>query len=167
MRPSLVVNRRLLGRPLDVDHRIEGLVLDANPLGGATRLLRVFGSNDGDRLPEVAHTVDGEHRLIRELEPVTLLPRDVLVRQDCMHSWELQRVGEIDLDHPRVRVRAPQRVAPEHSGRVEVARVSELTGGLRDRVSPLAALADSAGLESAGGGAHDPAASLTASKIFA
>ena len=86
MRPSLVVNRRLLGRPLDVDHGIEGLVLDADPLRGATRLLRILGSNDGDRLAEVAHTVEGEHRLIGELEPVALLPWNVLVREHGVHA---------------------------------------------------------------------------------
>ena len=136
VRPRPVVNRRLLGRPLDVDHGIEGLVLDADPLRRATRLLRIFGSDDGDRLAEVAHTVEGEHRLIGELEPVALLSRDVLVRQYCVHAGERQRVGEIELDDPRVRVRAPQRVPPEHPGGVEVTGVGELTGRLRDLRRP-------------------------------
>ena len=167
VRPRLVVNRGLLGRPLDVDHRIERLVDDADPLRRAPRLLGILGGDDGDRLTEVAHSVEGEHRLIGELEPVALLPRDVLVRQHCVHAGERQRFGEIELDDPRVRVRAPQRVPPEHPGGVEVAGVGELAGRLRDCVGPLDALADAADCDLTGRRAHEPAASLTASKIFA
>ena len=38
------------------------------------RLLRVLGSDDDDRLADVAHAVDREHRLVGELEPVDLRP---------------------------------------------------------------------------------------------
>ena len=71
-------------------------MLDADPLRGATRLLWIFGSNDRDRLAEVAHTVEGEHRLIGELEPVALLPWNVLVREHGVHAGNRWRVGEID-----------------------------------------------------------------------
>src|SRR5207249_10690515 len=67
-------------------------------------------------------------------------------------------------DDARVRVRAPQRVAPHHAGRLQVARVRELPGDLRDSVLTRDNLADAAELEL---DVHVPAANRTASKIFA
>ena len=50
-------------------------------LGRAARLLRMLGRDERDRLALVADAVDREHRLVGELEPVALLPRDVGVRE--------------------------------------------------------------------------------------
>ena len=72
----------LLGRALRVDDELERLVLDDDPLGSPSRLLRVLRGDEGDRLAEVAHAVDRQHRLVGELEPVVLLPGHVLVGQD-------------------------------------------------------------------------------------
>ena len=60
----------LLGRALHVGDRLERLVLDADPLGGAARLLGMLGGDERDRLAEVEDAVDREHRLVGELEPV-------------------------------------------------------------------------------------------------
>ena len=71
----LVVDRRLLHGALHVGHRLERLVLDPHLLGRPPRLLGMLGGDEGDRLAEVAHLVDREHRLVRELEPVGLRAR--------------------------------------------------------------------------------------------
>ncbi len=59
-------------------------------------------------------------------------------------------------------VRAAERVTPQHPRRVEVARVGELAGRLRDRVGALDALADTPALERR----FHCAASRTASMIL-
>ena len=158
-RPPLV-DRLALGRLFGIDDWLERLISDADPLGGAARLLRVLGRNDRDRLAEVADAVDREHRLVGELEPVGLCARDVGVGQHRMDPGHADGLRDVDLGDQGVRVRAAQRVAPEHPGCEEVARVGELAGHLRDRVDPLDAFADTAELERAGGRAHEPAASL-------
>jgi hypothetical protein len=122
-----------------------------------------------DRLAEVPHPVEGQHRLVGEFEPVALVARDVLVRQHRMDAGRRQRLRDVDRVDQRMRVRAPQRVAPEHPRIEKIARVGELAGDLRDRVDALDALADPPDLDLADGlRAHArPAASRTASKIFA
>ena len=64
---------RVSGARLGIDDRLELLVLDPHLLGGAARLLGVLGGDDRDRLAEVADAVEGEHRLVGELEAVALL----------------------------------------------------------------------------------------------
>ena len=86
MGPALVVDRRLVGRALRVDDRLELLVDDADPVGGATCLLGMLGGDERDRLAEVAHAVDGEHGLVGELEAVALLAGDVVVREHGMNA---------------------------------------------------------------------------------
>ena len=61
-----------LGRALHVGHRRERLVVDADLLGRAPRLLGVLGGDERDRLAVVEDAVDREHRLVGELEPVVL-----------------------------------------------------------------------------------------------
>ena len=58
-----------LGRALHVGDRLERLVLDADPLGGAARLLGVLGGDERDRLAEVADAVDREHGLVGNSSP--------------------------------------------------------------------------------------------------
>ena len=163
VRPALIVDRLLLQRPLGVDDGLERLVLDPDPLGRAARLLGVLGCDQRDRLAEVADALEREHRLVRELEAVALLSRDVFVREHRVDAGRSERLAEVDLDDPRVRVRAAQRVPPEHPGGGEVARIGELARRLRDPVDALDALADTPELQSL---FHD-AASRTASKILA
>ena len=149
-----VVDRLLLGCPLGVDDGLERLVGDADLLGGAARLLRVLGGDEGDRLAEVADAIDREHRLVRELEPVGLRAGHVGVGQHGVDAGHRHRLREVDLDDARVRVRASNRVAPEHAGGDQVARVGEFPGHLRDRVRALDALADAPELELLRGRAH-------------
>ena len=69
------MERRLLGRALHVDHRLERLVLDPDRRGRAARLLGLLGGDERDRLAEVADAVDRQHGLVGELEAVGLLRR--------------------------------------------------------------------------------------------
>jgi len=168
-RRAIRMERFLFRRALRVDDRLERVVLDLDPLRGAARLLRMLGRNECDRLAEVANTVPGQHGLVAELEPVALLSRDVGVRQHGVDAGHRQRLGEVDRTDPRMGVRAPQRVAPEHSRCLQVARVGELAGHLRNAVDARNDLADASELElRCCGLAHvEVAASRTASKIFA
>ena len=136
-------------------------------LSCAPCLFGMLRSDERDRLAVIEDTIDGEHRLILELEAVELLARDVVVREDRVNARHRERGRDVDLDDPRVRVRAPQRVAPEHPRHDQVARVCELTLDLRRRVDPRDELTDLAHLERANGLRHVPAAMRTASKIFA
>ena len=137
LRPALRVDRLLLGRALGVDDRLERLVLDLDRGGRPPRLLRVLGGDERDRLAEVAHPVEREHRLVGELEPVALVAGDVLVREDGVDAGHRDGLRDVDRDDARVRVRAAEGVAPEHPGGEEVARVGELAGDLRDPVDAL------------------------------
>ena len=147
-----------------IHDRLEWLVRDTDAFRRTARLLGMLGCDESYGLPEVAHTLEREHRLVLELEPVELLARHVLMREHGVHARHGHRLGDLDRDDARVRVRAPQRVAPQHAGRLQVARVRELPGDLRDSVLTRDNLADAAELEL---DAHVPAANRTASKIFA
>ena len=171
-----VTTRRLLGmevgqlrRALHVGDRIERLVLDDDPLGGAACLLRMLGRHQRHRFAVVEDAVDREHRLIRELEPVRLLPGHVVVRQHRVHAGHRHGLRDVDRDDARVRVRAAQRVPPEHARGDQVARIRELALHLRWRIDARDEVADLAHLQRACRGLrHDaPAASRTASKILA
>ena len=151
---AAVVDRLLLGRALRVDDRLERLVGDADPLRGPTCLLRMLGSDDRDRLAEVADALDRKHRLVGELEPVRLRARDVCMREHGVDSGHADGFRDVELLDQRVRVRAADRVSPEHPGGEEVARVGELPRHLRDRVDALDTLADPAKLERASGRVH-------------
>ena len=164
------MQRLLLGGALHVDDRLEQLVLDADGGCCASGLLRLLGGDERDRLAVVADALGGEHGLIGELEPVRLLAGDVAVREHGVDARHPHRLRDVELDDLRVRVRAADGDAPEHPGRVQVARVGELARHLRRRVVPGGRIADAAELELGlrARRAHTrAAASRTASKIFA
>ena len=75
-----------LGRALHVGHRLERLVVDADLLGGAARLLGMLGRDERDRLAVVEDALDREHGLVGELEPVVLRAGDVGVREHGVHA---------------------------------------------------------------------------------
>ena len=141
------------------------------------RLLRLLRRDDRDRLAEVAHAVDREHGLVGKLEPVDLLARDVLVREDGVDARHRERLGDVDGDDARVRVRAAHGLPPEQVRRLEVARVLELAQDLRDRVLAARRRSRDAAPERPRPGlrlrrrahlcAHLAAATWTASRIFA
>ena len=162
------MERLLLGRALHVDDRLEQLVLDLDGRRRPARLFRLLGRDERDGLAVVAHAVAREDGLVGELEPVRLRPRNIGVGEHGVHAWQADGLRDVERDDPRVRVRAADGLAPEHPGRLEVARVGELARHLGDAVVALGRLADPAEAELLGRArrAHC-AASLTASKIFA
>jgi hypothetical protein len=169
-RGAVGMERLLLERPLHVDDRLERLVLDLDRRQRPPRLLGMVGGDDGDRLAHVAHPVAREDGLIRELEAVRLPAGNVGIGEDRLHARECEGLRKVDRDDPRVRVRASQRVAPEHPRRGEVARVVELPRHLRHGVVAQQTLADLADAQCRAwrGDAHRrSAARCTASKIFA
>ena len=159
------MERRLLRRTLHVDDELERLVLDPDRLRGSPRLLGVLGRHDGDRLALVADALVRKHRLIEEFEPVSVLSRDVSVREHGVDAGHRYRLRDVDAGDARVRVRAPQRVAPEHPRRVQVAGVRELARRLGDGVD-APPLDDGAAMGKLPRDRH-PAATLTASRILA
>ena len=169
-RRAIGMKRRLLRRALHLRYRLEQLVLDADRGSRTPRLLRLLGGDERHRLAVIADAVGGEHRLVGELEAVRLLAWHVGVREHGVHTGHPQGGGDVELDDLRVRMRAANGDAPEHPGRVQVARVLEFAGHLRRRVVPGAAVADARAPEL---GLlllrrrHARAASRTASKIFA
>ena len=166
------MERLLLGRALGIDDELERLVLDDDRLGGAARLLGMLGGDERHRLAEVADAVDREHRLVGELEPVGLAAGNVLVREDGVDARHRHGLRDVDRDDAGVGVRAAERVPPQHSRRIEIARVRELSLHLGRPVRPADGLADVAELEPGrrlGRGrrhACHAAAARTASKIF-
>ena len=88
--------------------------------------------------------------------------------QYCVHAGHAKGLADVDRKHACMCVRTPHRVPPEHSGRLQIARVRELPGCLRDPVGPADDLADPPELELPRGCAHARVAAIrTASKIFA
>ncbi len=167
-RRALGVKRSRLGRALHVSHRLERLVGDDDPLGGAARLLGMLRRNERNRFAEVENSVDREHGLVLKLEPIGLLPRHVGMRENRVHPRHRECLGEVDRSDPRVSVGAPQRVAPQHPGDDQIACIGELALHLRRRVRARNEVPDLAESKHARRGlGHAPAARRTASKIFA
>ena len=125
-RRAVRVERLLLERTLHVDDRLERLVLDDDRVERAARLLGMLRRDDRDRLADVAHAVDREDGLVRELEAVRLAPGDVGVGEDGVDARLREGGGDVERHDPRVGARAAQRVPPQHPGRGEVARVGEV-----------------------------------------
>ncbi len=99
-----------------VDGREDGqrLVVDLDRPHGSPRRLRRLRRDQGNRLPVVAHTVDSEHRLVRQDAADELLARNVVGGQDGVHARHACGCAGVDRNNPGGRVRAPQRCAVEH-----------------------------------------------------
>ena len=104
------MERLLLERALHVDDRLELFVLDDDRLERAARLLGMLGRDDRDRLADVAHAVDRQDGLVRELEAVRLAAGDVRVGKDGVDARLREGRGDVERHDPRVGPRAAQRV---------------------------------------------------------
>ena len=147
--------------------RAERLVLDDDPCRGSPRLHWLLGGDERDRLAVEAHALGGEHGLVGELEPVGLAAGDVGLRQNGVHSGHGHGGRHVDREDAGVRMRAADRAPPEHAGRLEVARVHELAGDLRDRVGAADGRHRSPTFERPRERSCGCAAARTASMIFA
>ena len=131
-RRAVRVERLLLGRALGVDDELERLVLDA----GSSRPRGAPAPGARPRRARPARRSSGRGRSRAPAGRGTrarsvFCARDVGVREHGVDAGHRERLGDVDRDDARVRVRAADRVAPEHPGRPEVARVGELAGRLR------------------------------------
>ena len=93
---AVQVGSRVPERRPSVGHRLEHVVVDHDLLRRLPRHLGVVGRDEGDRLALVADHVDRQHRLVGDLEPVGLVARHVLVRQDGEHARRGQRLTDVD-----------------------------------------------------------------------
>ena len=159
-RRAVGMERLHLGRALGIGDGLERLVLDPHGGGRAPRLLGLLRRDDRDRLAEVADAIDREHGLVGELEAVRLRAGNVLVREHRVDAGHRARLGRVDREDARVRVRAAHGVTPEHPRGVEVARVGELARDLRDGVGAARARRRVPATKRARRGAHRSAASV-------
>jgi hypothetical protein len=134
----LVVDRDaagLLRRVGHADQCGQHLVLDHHGLGGVLRLLDRLGHHHRDMVADIAHLVDREDRVHRLLhrravgvvdQPAAGQPAhlalDVLAAEDADHARHRERVGDVDRDDARMRVRG----ADEH--RVRLVRQRDVVG---------------------------------------
>ena len=130
--------KRLLG----VDDGLQHLVLDAHRGRGPASLLGMVGRDERHRLAPVADVIGREDWLVFDLEPVHVLAPHVLVRQHGSHAGHGPRLGGVDVDDPRVRVRAAHCRAPQHPLGLQVGRIGEGAAHLRHAVRAAHALAD-------------------------
>src|ERR1700749_3725105 len=79
-----------------VGDRLVDVIVDPDPLGRLAGDLRVVGGDERDRLAVGAHRVDGEHRLVDDLQPVELVARHVLVGEHRVHAGRGQRRADVD-----------------------------------------------------------------------
>ena len=110
----IVQDRRvgLLGRDR-IDHRGQRLVIDVYEIQRVLGLVAVGGTDDRDRLTDVAHLVDGHAAIVhrRGLEANDEVP-GVLGEfgpgHDRLDSWLLQGLRDVDGEDARVRMRRAQ-----------------------------------------------------------
>ena len=136
------VRRPRCKRLLGVDDGLQHLVLDAHRGRGPAGLLGMVGRDERHRLAPVADKIARQHGLVLDLEPVHLLAPHVLVREHCPHAGHGASLGDVDVDDPRVRVRAAHRRAPQHPLGPQVRRVGEGAAHLGAPVWAADALAD-------------------------
>ena len=117
--PDLIVHdRRPRGdRPLDVDHRGQRLVLDANQVERIVRPIRIVRHHDGHRLPHESHPIPRQHRDTarngqRGMRRINRnRPPDgpqIRRREDPDHPGRPPRRRRVDRDDTRMRMRRPQ-----------------------------------------------------------
>ena len=116
------------------------------------RFFRGLRRNDRDRLADVADLAARENRLV-ELHEAEELARGQIARgDDRLHAAHLLRGGRVDPGDPRIRMRAAERRAEEHSFATEIAAVLEFALGFGRAVGPLDRLADAAADSRSGSG---------------
>ena len=102
-----VVHDDRRGHRLDLsEHRGPFLVVDLDEPGGLLGDVWIRGEHQGHRLPDVAHLLDGEHRLVVERRAVVRIGHDgghVLGGQHAMHARQGQ--GRLRIDPPDATVR--------------------------------------------------------------
>ncbi len=107
-------------RSLRICQRLQQLVLDADRVRRAPRLLGVVGCDKSDSLAPIPHHVRGEDRLIWDLESVSVAAWYVHMGEHSLHAWHGFRLAGVDRDDAGVGVRAAHCRAPEHGVHLEI-----------------------------------------------
>ena len=116
------VQRRPDQRLLGVDHRLEPFPHHRDGGTGVPGSAQRGRGDRGHRLAVEARHVSGEHRLVRDVEPVGRPPRHVPRREHRDHAGDVESRRQVERHEPGVRVRAAQHGAPEH------VRLGQVTG---------------------------------------
>ena len=104
------------------EHRGPFLVVDLDEPGGLLGDVWIRGEHQGHRLPDVAHLLDGEHRLVVERRAVMRIDHDgghVLGGQHAMHSRQGQGRLRIDPSDTTVREGAAHDFPVQHARQPE------------------------------------------------
>ena len=129
-----LVHDRLGGHRLHlVVHRRQLLVFGGDEMHGLLRHVRIGGEHHRDRLADMAHLVDCEHRLIVERRAVVRLRHHRLhfcARDDAMHAGNSARGAHIDALDASVRHRRAEDLAVEHARQPQVVDVLGAAGDL-------------------------------------
>src|SRR5881396_2894403 len=112
------------------------------PGASACSALTMGCRDERHRLAPVADVIGREDWLVFDLEPVHILAPQVMVREHCPHAGHGASLGDVDVDDPRVRVRAAHRRAPQHPLGPQFRRVGEGAAHLGAPVWAADALAD-------------------------
>ena len=107
-------SRRIVCQRLFHRHeRWQLFIIDLDRLCGAERRRLVHGDDCGDRVSDIAHTVERNHRLIAQTDAVELVCqwRDVLAGHNADDARHRQRSGRIDFANAGMRHRTAQQLA--------------------------------------------------------
>ncbi len=118
-----------LERLLRIDDHRERLVLDLDRVGAVGRDVALGRQDRRDLLGLVHHLLHRQHHLRVRHEgrhPVEVVLGEVLAGDDREDAGDRERLGRVDLDDLRVRVRAPHDVEVEHAGQLDVVDVRPL-----------------------------------------
>ena len=148
LRIGFVDDRRAgLQRLLDVEHRGQRLVVDADLCEGLEGLALAVGDDGDDRLALVAHLVDRERRLvvlaeIDQAEQRVEIARHVGAADDPAYPGGALGLDGVDAADARVRVRAAQHLQMQHALQLVIVEIGRGAGDMTEHVLALGALAD-------------------------
>ena len=134
-------------RLLDVEHRRQRLVVDADLGQSLERFALAVGDDGDDRLALVADLVDGERRLvvlaeIDQAQQRVEVARDVGAADDPAHARLALGFGEVDAADARVGVGAAQNLEMQHALQLVVVEIGRGRGDVAEHVLTLGRLAD-------------------------
>ena len=114
--------RARLERLGGVEHRGQRLVLDLDQLRRLARDARGFGGDSGEHVADVARllALGDEAGPVGVDQPDPAFARHVLGGRDGDDAGKRARLGDVDLDDPRARVRRQRDDAVKQPGRVDV-----------------------------------------------
>ncbi len=176
--PIVVHERCCVGDCLvDAEDAGERLVIDPDALAGFLGGGLVDGADGDDCFADEAHLLHGQRRLLARLgHPAPGEAAEVAPGQHTPDAFHRERRSGVDVQDPRMRMRAAQELDPQHAGERKIGRIARIAGDLFACINTRQPLSDEGvPVGAGGGGAHarafrrafnSVAAVSTASKIF-